>query len=78
MDKTDVMKAIEDLLDQSVIPMKNYTVRLCKENGECWLDICGKNLTSIPEMYLFSEIFNSYTQDWYVHIDKQHIHLIIK
>jgi hypothetical protein len=32
----------------------------------------------IPHMYLFSEIFNSYTEDWYMKIHDNHMHIIVQ
>jgi hypothetical protein len=66
MDKPDTLQAIENLLDSSLIPMKEYRVKLTKLNGEHVLDIYPADVTDLVHMYLFSEILNSYTQEWYV------------
>jgi hypothetical protein len=76
--KADTLQAIENFVDSSEIPGKEYFVKLRKENGDYWLDIYHRSNPSIPHMYLFSEILNSYTQDWYVEIRKGHIHIVVK
>ena len=68
MDKTEVLKAIEDLLDESEIPMNEYMTELDRNNGNHCLCIWRKDGGIIPHMYQFSEIFNSVTQAWYVKV----------
>ena len=77
MDKPAILQAIENLLDSSQIPMKEYKVKLTKENGEIFHDIWPDSTGAIKHMYLFSEIFGSYTQDWYVTFKDNKIHIIV-
>ncbi len=78
IDKDALLHAIEDMLDSSEIPMTEYDCRFEKMNGDCRLNICRTDKERIPHMYLFSEIFNSYTEDWYVKLCEGHIHLIVE
>jgi hypothetical protein len=78
MDKDHILQAIENLLDSSEIPMKEYKTTLVKENGGGYLEIRRIDRGMIPHMYLFSEIFNSYTEDWYMEIHENHIHIIVR
>jgi len=77
MQKPDVLQAIENLLDSSLIPMKEYRVKLTRGNGEHFLDISREATGEIRHMFLFSEIFNSYTQDWYVVFKDNKMHIIV-
>lgn len=78
MDKPDTLQAIENLLDSSEIPMKDYRVKLIKMNGEHTLDIyLEASANELKHMFLFSEIINSYTQDWYVTFRDRRVHIII-
>jgi hypothetical protein len=63
MDKPDTLQAIENLLDSSEIPMKDYRVKA--------------SANDLKHMFLFSEIINSYTQDWYVTFRDRRVHIII-
>jgi hypothetical protein len=76
--KGDTLQAIENLLDSSEIPMNEYITKIDRDNGGHSLNICRKDKADISHMYLFSEIFNSYTEDWYVFLHDDHIHLMVK
>ncbi len=78
MIKDDTLQAIENMLDSSEIPLNEYSVEIFRDNGAISLDISRKDMESIPHIYLFSEIFNSYTQDWYVEVQDNKMHLIVK
>lgn len=80
MDKMGTLKAFEDLLDESAIPMVDYTVRMDKANGNLTLQIRKDTAKkdSITHMYLLSEIINSITQDWSVQIIDNCIVLVIE
>lgn len=79
MDKENTLKALEDLLDESAIPMADYTVTMDKGNG---LTLKIQKVTAkkdnIIHMCLFSEIINSITQDWSVQIIDNCIVLVIE
>ena len=80
MDKETTLKTIEDLLDESAIPMVDYTVRMDKANGNLTLQIRKDTAIKdcITHMYLFSEIINSVTQDWSVQIINNCVVLVIE
>jgi hypothetical protein len=77
MDKANTLKTIEDMLDQSQIPMNEYLTCINKPNGGFFLDISRKDDSSINHMYLFSEIFNSVSLEWKVEIKNNKIHIIV-
>lgn len=77
MIKDDVLHAIEDMLDESAIPMKEYCTNIRRDNGGFLLNICRDDDNCIPHMYLFSEIFNAYTQGWFVRNEGGKIHLVV-
>ncbi len=79
MDKPDTLKAIEDLLNDSGIPMNEYKTCIVRDNGNYQLTVRKKgNSTIIDHMYLFSEIFNSVTENWSAKIIDQVLTLVVE
>lgn len=76
--KEDTLRTIEDLLDSSTIPMKEYDTILTKNNGDHTLVIRRHDDGPIIHMFLFSEIFNSYTTMWKCGIERNKLTMTIK
>ena len=72
-----VTSAIEDLLESS-IPMKEYHITVDRNNGGATMTICRCDKQGLPHMYLMSEIFNSYSDDWSVNLDQGKLTLIVR
>lgn len=77
MTKDDVLRAIEDLLESS-LNLPDYHIVIDRENGSVTLTMYRCDKKAIDDMYILSEIFNSYSTEWRVSTKENRIILFVK